>query len=46
MNEFLDSDAKNITHSLLSIMSFIRQRKLKDKTIKDIIQITEFGSTA
>ena len=44
MNEFLDSDAKNITCSLLRIVLFMRQRKLEDKTVKDIMQITEFGS--
>ena len=44
MNEFLYSDAKNITCSLLRIVLFMRQRKLEDKTVKDIMQITEFGS--
>jgi len=46
INEFLDSNAKNITCSLLRIVSFIRQRKLKDKTMKNIMQITKFGSAA
>ena len=46
INEFLDSDAKNITCSLPRIVSFIRQRKLKDKIMNDIMQITKFGSAA
>jgi len=46
MNEFLDSDAKKITCLLLRIVSFIRQRKLKDKTVENILQITGFSSVA
>ena len=46
MNEFLDGDAKNITCSLLRMVTFIRQRKLEDKTVEDILQITKFGSVA
>jgi len=34
MKMFLDSDAKNITCSFLRKVSFIKQRKVEDKTIK------------
>ena len=46
MNEFLDGDAKNITCSLFRMVTFIRQRRLEDKTVEDILQITKFGSVA
>jgi len=42
MNEYLESDAKDIVCSLYQIVAFIRQRKLKDKIANDILQITEF----
>ena len=42
MNEYLESDAKNIVCSLYQIVAFIRQIKLKDKIANNILQITEF----
>jgi len=41
----LEGDAKNIICSLYRIATFIRQRKLKDKTVENIPQIVEFGFT-
>ena len=46
INEYLEGDAKNIACSLYRMAVFIRQRKLKDKTTKDISQIVEFRFTA
>lgn len=43
LNEYLDSNAKNIMCSLLRIVAFTKQYKLEDKTTKDISQIREFG---
>ena len=43
MNEYLEDDTRNITWSLLRIVVFIKQQKLKDKTVEVISQITEFG---
>jgi len=45
INEYLEGDAKNIICSLYRIATFIRQRKLKDKTVENIPQIVEFGFT-
>jgi len=39
----LNGNAKNIVCSLYKIATFVRQRKLEDKTTADISQITEFG---
>ena len=36
MNKYLEDNAKNITCSLYRLVSFIRQRKLKDKTAENI----------
>jgi len=41
----LENDAKNITFSLYRMATFIRQRKLEDKTAKNISQIEKFGFT-
>ena len=46
MNKYLKGDAKNITYSLLKIVAFLRQHKLKDKTAKDIPQISKFSFMA
>jgi len=46
MNKFLDSHAKNITCLFFRIVSFIKQRKLEDKTVENILQITRFSSAA
>ena len=46
INEYLEGDVKNIACSLYRMAIFIRQRKLKDKTTKDIPQIVEFRFTA
>jgi len=42
MNEYIESNAKNIVCSLYQIVAFIRQIKLKDKIANNILQITEF----
>ena len=36
VNEYLEGNAKNIAYLLHSIAMFIRQRKIVDKTTKDI----------
>ena len=46
MNEYLKGDAENITCSLLRMIAFIKQYKLKDKTAENISQISEFGFAA
>ena len=46
LNEYLEDDSKNIMCSLLRMVTFIKQRKLEDKTEKDIYQITEFSLAA
>jgi len=46
INKYLENNTKNIVCLLYRIATFIRQRKLKDKTTKDIPQIVEFGFTA
>jgi len=46
MNEYLEGDARNINCSLHRIAALIRQRKLKDKSAKDIPQIAEFSFVA
>jgi len=46
MNKYLDSNAQNITCSLLRIAAFIRQHKLENKTAKDISQIGKFDFIA
>ena len=43
INKYLNGNAKNIVCSLYRIATFVRQRKLEDKTTADISQITEFG---
>ena len=43
MNKYLNGDVKNIICSLLRIVAFIKQCRLKNKTTKDIPQIGEFG---
>ena len=42
MNEYIESNAKNIVCSLYQIVAFIRQIKLKYKIADNILQITEF----
>jgi len=46
INEYLEGDARNINCSLHRIAAFIRQKKLEDKSAKDIPQIAEFGFVA
>ena len=46
MNEYLEGDAINITWSLFRIAAFIKQQKLEDKIVEDILQIAEFGFVA
>ena len=46
MNEYLKGNVFHITCSLLRIVVFIRQHKLKDKTVEDISQISEFSFVA
>jgi len=46
INESLEDNTKNIACSLYRMAFFIRQRKLENKTAKDIPQIVEFGFTA
>lgn len=43
INEYLEDDAKNITFLLYKIATFIRQKKLENKTTKDISQTEKFG---
>jgi len=43
VNEYLEEDSKNIVYSLYRIAVFIRQKRLEDKTAKNISQIAEFG---
>ena len=43
MDEYLKDDAKNIMCSLLRIVAFIRQHKLKNKTTENVSQISEFA---
>ena len=44
MNEYLEGDTRNII--LLRIAVFIKQQKLKDKTVENISYIVEFGFAA
>lgn len=46
MNEYLENDIFHITCSLLRIVVFIRQHKLKNKTVENISQISEFSFVA
>jgi len=46
MNKYLKDDARNITCSLLRIAAFIKQQKLEDKIVENILQIAEFGFVA
>jgi len=46
MNKYLEDDTKNIVCSLYRIAVSIKQRKLKDKTTKNILQIVEFSFAA
>ena len=46
MNEYLEGDTRNITWSLFRIAAFIKQQKLENKIVEDILQIAEFGFVA
>ena len=46
MNKYSEGDTKNIICSLLRIAVFIKQQKLKDKTVENISYIVEFGFAA
>lgn len=45
LNRYLNNNTKNITCFLLRIITFIKQCKIKDKTMKNISQIGQFLST-
>jgi len=46
MNKYLEGDIRNITYSLHRIATFVRERRLEDKTAENIPQIMEFCSAA
>jgi len=45
VDNYLEGDTKNVTCSLLRMVTFIKQCQLKNRTTKDILQIVEFGFT-
>ena len=46
MNQYLKGNARNITCLLLRIPAFIKQQKLEDKIVENILQISEFSFVA
>jgi len=46
INEFLSSDAQNITFLLLRIGTFIKQHSLDNKLAKDFPELIDIGFTA
>jgi len=46
INEYLESNAKNITYSPHRIVVFVRQWKLEDKNAKNISPISKFSFVA